>query len=733
MSQNPTPDRLVLVDDDPIARLLTRAALEERGFTVDEAEDGASAIALVDAVRPDVVVLDALMPGMDGFETCEALRHTPHGQHLPILMLTGLDDEQSVARAYEAGATDFFIKSTQWTLLAQRIRYILRSARMREELSRSQAKFAKAQRIARLGTWEWDFRNQMINVSDECFAQVDHPALSSGCVPEMAFYELVHEDDRDRFMDALRSSVVTGRLTHVEARLHSKGGSIRTMMFEAEAERDELGRAIKVHGVTQDITERKSAENQIRTLANYDALTGLVNRRMFSETFSLAIDNARLRGELLAALFVDLDRFKHINDTLGHAIGDELLKEVAERLQASVRDGRRSGGERSRDTVARIGGDEFTVLLTSLAAPDDAERVADRVLAAFQKPFSLAGQDCFVSASIGIAVYPRDGESADTLLRNADLAMYSVKEAGRNNVARYTSSLASVSRERLELESALHKAIERHELLLYYQPQIDSRTLKVVGAEALMRWKRGEKLISPADFIPLAHESGLIIPMGEWAIRTAALEAKRWIDEGHEPVAVAVNIPGSHFQKPNFVEMVRGHIVDVGLPAECMELEITETLLMENLNATLPKLTELKEMGVKLSVDDFGTGYSSLNYLSRLPIQQLKIDGSFVRDLDRGAQSQAIVAAIVAMAKSLNLDVIAEGVETQAQVKALNGHGCHLMQGYHYARPMPAAEFVRFRSEMRERETKLREAQLLEAYPRGMTNTGRILNLVRAG
>jgi diguanylate cyclase (GGDEF)-like protein len=732
MSQTQTPDRLVLVDDDPIARLLTRAALEERGFTVEEAEDGESAVELIDSVRPDVVVLDALMPGMDGFDTCEIIRGMPQGEHLPILMLTGLDDEQSVARAYEAGATDFFIKSTQWTLLAQRIRYLLRSSRMREELSRSQAKFAKAQRIARLGTWEWDFRNQMIFLSDECFA-LTGSCVTSGGVPEMSFYDLVHEDDRDRFMDALRSSIVTGKLAHVEARLAVKGGGYRTMMFEAEAEVDDVGRAVKVHGVSQDITERKSAENQIRTLANYDALTGLVNRRMFSEAFATAIEHARLKGELISALFVDLDRFKHINDTLGHAMGDELLKDVAERLQASVRDGRRTGNDRSKDTVARIGGDEFTVLLTNLAAPEDAERVAERVLAAFQKPFSLAGQDCFVSASIGIAVYPRDGENAETLLRNADLAMYSVKDAGRNSVARYTSDLTSVSRERLELESALHKAIERDELLLYYQPQIDSRTLKVVGAEALMRWKRGDKLISPADFIPLAHDSGLIIPMGEWAIRTAALEAKRWIDEGYEPIAVAVNIPGSHFQKPNFVEMVRGHIADVGLPSECMELEITETLLMENLNATLPKLTELKNMGVKLSVDDFGTGYSSLNYLSRLPIQQLKIDGSFVRELHRGAQSEAIVAAIVAMAKSLNLDVIAEGVETAEQVKALNGHGCHLMQGYHYARPMPAAEFVRFRSEMRERETERRNAQLLEAYPRGMSNTGRILNLVRAG
>jgi EAL domain-containing protein (putative c-di-GMP-specific phosphodiesterase class I) len=371
--------------------------------------------------------------------------------------------------------------------------------------------------------------------------------------------------------------------------------------------------------------------------------------------------------------------------------------EVASRLNRSVRD--HNLGGRNADMVARLGGDEFTIMLAGLESPADAEIVARRVLQILREPIRLVGQDCITSGSIGIAVFPRDGEDAETLLRNSDTAMYAAKANGKNNLQWYKPGLNAASKDRLILEHALHKALERNELVLHYQPQIDTRLGKIVGAEALMRWQRDGKLVPPGEFIPLAEEVGLIIPFGEWAIRTSVAQNRAWVDVGFEPLPIAVNIPGSHFERANFVELVQDVLKRQRLDAQYLELEITETTLMQNLAATLPALDALTALGIRLSVDDFGTGYSSLSYLRRLPIDTLKIDASFVRDLQKGSDNEAIVAAIIAMARSLNLRVIAEGVETYDQMCLLHAYGCHVMQGYYFSRPVPAVDFAAFRRE----------------------------------
>jgi diguanylate cyclase (GGDEF)-like protein len=688
MQTTPLSDLVLLVDDDPVARLLTASILVQHGFTVHEA---GSALDALDSFRqqvPDCVLLDAIMPGMDGFAACEELRRLPGGAQVPVLMLTGLDDEESIARAYEAGATDFFVKSTQWTLLAQRTRYLLRASHLRQELEQSRAKLAKAQRIAHLGTWEWNIRADEIAACDICLAILGMP-LGASPMPASAFLGCIDASDQARAREALQRLTTDATPVEMEFRVRGAGGHDGYIHLEAEAECDGAGKPQLIVGTAQDITLRKRSEEQIKALANYDNLTGLPNRRLFAERFESAIAHARQHSGRLAALFVDLDRFKQINDTQGHRAGDALLCDVAERLNRCVR-----GGNGEGDVVARLGGDEFVVLLTQVSEPQQAHRVAERILAALRKPFIISGHENFISASVGLAHFPEDGEDADSLLSNADAAMYTVKAQGRNDVRAYRPEFNLADRQRWEMDRELHKALERGELELHYQPQVDARTGLIPGVEALMRWNHGGRTIAPSEFIPIAEENGLIVPFGEWALATAANQAAAWQRQGLGPVRVSVNIPGAHFQKPGFAELVQRVLERANLPGCLLEIEITETMLVQDVSATLATLKGLQDLEVRLSIDDFGTGYSSLSYLQRFDIDQLKIDRSFVTDMLPDSDNETITAAIIAMAEALKLEVIAEGVETREQVQLLQRRGCHLMQGYYFSRPLPATQMT---------------------------------------
>ncbi len=724
--------RVLLVDDDAVARLLTASALAQRKWDVIEADGGAQALEAFAQYRPDVVVLDALMPEIDGFTTCERLRRLPGGEHVPVLMLTGLDDEESIARAYEAGATDFFVKSTgQWTLLSQRLRYMLRAARMREELAASQAMLSKAQRIARLGSWEWDMSRRQVRLSDECFA-IAGLTRQEEPLADWFLWTRVLDDERPRIEELFREAVAgTGQL-NFECRIVRPNGQLRMVHVEAEIDRDERGCAVALHGVLQDITERKQAEDQIRQLANFDSLTGLPNRRYFRDQFAVSLERARENGTCVAVLFIDIDRFKQINDTLGHQVGDQLLREVARRLHVAVRENdtvaraaagvpdgalvaapaggnsvARLGGDEFTllltdladpaavgNSVARLGGDEFTLLLTDLADPAAVGRVAPRLLEVLRQPIACGGHEVFVTASIGVALFPQHGDDVETLLRKADIAMYAVKDAGRNGWQIFDDAMNTATAERWRLETALHRAIERNELVLHYQPKVDAVDGCVVGAEALMRWKRGDDLVAPAEFIVLAEETGLIVPITEWAFDEVCREVAAWRAAGITPVPVSINVSSRHLQRADLVAPVQRALAASGLPPGLIEVELTETVLMHNLATALPLLQALKELGVSISIDDFGTGYSSLAYLKRLPIDTLKIDRSFVRELESSDDNAAIVAAIIAMSRSLKLRVVAEGVETRGQMQRLVDEGCRLMQGWLFARAMPADEFA---------------------------------------
>jgi diguanylate cyclase (GGDEF)-like protein/PAS domain S-box-containing protein len=693
----PEQPRVLLVDDDEVNLLLTCVALRERGFTVMEATSGERAIRILADWLPDVVVLDAIMPGLDGFQTCRELRVLPGFESLPVLMLTGLDDDASITRAYEAGATDFFVKSTQWSLLAGRLRYLLRASRTRVELERSKSRLARAQDLARMGSFDWKRGS-----GGPTFSVEGLRVFGLGPGDPLSFRALLRmlpEDDRSSLLELLHEAMEHSTVLATDLSAKLVDGRQRIVHVEAEPEFNEHGNLIGYTGIVQDVTDRRMAEDRIRHLANFDTLTGLPNRRQLIWRAERALEQGRRLGHQVALLLIDLDRFKVINDTLGHHAGDELLMEVSRRLRSCVRHsdqvldssietmGARS--HRSLEAVGRLGGDEFVALLPEVADERDAERVATRILDLMREPIFVGGQECFVTASVGIALYPRDGTTVADLLRNSDVAMYSVKSAGRNAATLYHPNLAGQGRQKIELESALHKAIERHELVLHYQPKIDVRAARMVGAEALMRWRRGGVLVPPSDFIPLAEETGLITPLSEWAIREAARQARLWQENFGFTESIAVNLPSRLFERTDLVEYIHNAVTTYSVPHHSIELEITENSLMKDLQNVIPALHRLNEIGVEISIDDFGTGYSSLAYLTALPISELKIDRSFVRDLGMTPQSSAVVTAIIALARSLGLRVVAEGVENLRQMEVLHRLGCGIMQGFLFSRPQP--------------------------------------------
>lgn len=439
--------------------------------------------------------------------------------------------------------------------------------------------------------------------------------------------------------------------------------------------------------VLRDFTERKRSEERLNHLATHDPLTNLPNRRMLSEILAKTLPRHQRHKRLVAVMFLDLDRFKIINDTLGHDVGDGLLKGVAKRLVDLVREG---------DTVVRMGGDEFVLILTDVAEMQDPSRVAQRILDSLSKPFAVEGHELFITTSIGISLFPGDGENPETLLKNADAAMYRAKEQGKNNYQYYSSNINAKASERLSMENSLRHALERGEFLLHYQPRVDLATGRIFGAEALIRWQHPERgLVSPAEFIPLAEETGLIVPIGEWVLRTACAQNKAWQTAGLSSFRVAVNLSGQQFQEKKLVEMVLRALRESDLSPRFLELELTESIIMKNAEQTIGTLCKFHGMGIEIAIDDFGIGYSSLNYLKRFPISRLKIDQSFVRDITTDPDDSAIVAAIITMAHSLKLKVVAEAVETSDQLEFLRQLQCDEIQGYLFSRPLPPEEMTK--------------------------------------
>ncbi len=473
-----------------------------------------------------------------------------------------------------------------------------------------------------------------------------------------------------------------GSVRDVPYQMVKKDGSLIDVLISACSECDEQGGIICSLAGVVDVTELKKAEAEAMRLAHYDTLTGQPNRFLLQDRLGHALEHAHREGETVGVLFIDLDHFKWVNDTLGHAFGDQLLKMVAGRLQNCARKG---------DTVARLGGDEFVVVLCDSNSQEDPSHFAKRFLDALAQPIHLEGKEIHNSGSIGIAIYPMDGRDVDTLLRNADIAMYAAKESGRNNYQFYSSEMNALSIDKMNMESNLRRALKNEEFFLEFQPQLDLSGAGIVGFEALIRWQDPVAgRIMPKDFIPLAEESGLICQIGEWVLRTACRQAQDWRKSGQPPVRIAVNVSGKQFRQHDFMDMLEEVLNDTGFNASDLEIELTESVVMDNIEGSVGTLTDLKMRDIHLAIDDFGTGHSSLTYLKHFPFDRLKIAQEFVRDIPDDPEDMAIVQAIVAMAKSLKLGVIAEGVENKAQLDFLRSRRCNEMQGFYFSPPLPA-------------------------------------------
>ena len=685
----PPPRGLVLVaDDDPVMRLLMRQMLTQVGLDVIEAEDGVQALASYKHSGPDLVMLDVDMPALDGFAVCREIRRQEVGGTVPIIMVTGDDELEAVTRAYEVGATDFISKPINWPILGHRALYVLRAS----------------DAIARLRIADAHNRAVLAAIPDTFFRlnregfyldyEQGHDASAgfsiSDCVGSH-IGDVLPSEIAARLLDKAHAVLATQHIGSVDYTLKHENS---TRHFEA---RLVATGADEVLGLVRDISERKRTEEQIRRLAYCDSLTGIPNRQAFLETLERELLRSKEHDKKFAVLFMDLDAFKRINDTLGHDVGDHLLKVVSERLRETIRPSdlvlraeHEFEASFGGSNLARLGGDEFTILIPDLERVEDALNVAHRVKEAMRRPFMIEAHEIFVTASIGISLYPEDGEDCNSLLKYADTAMYHAKNCGKNNAKLYSSSLTMEIMSHVKMEVGLRKALQNNELYLLYQPQIDVPSTQIVGVEALVRWRHPERgIISPTEFIPLAEETGLIVPIGEWVLRTACNQAKAWQSDGGRAIRMAVNLSAKQFKDENLMQIVLSALADTGLDARLLELELTEGTLMDDARATMVTLEQLRGIGVYLSIDDFGTGYSSMNYLKRFDVRALKIDKSFIAGLPQDMENAAITRAIIAMAHGLKMVVVAEGVETDEQLLMLEEYGCDMAQGYFLGHPSP--------------------------------------------
>jgi diguanylate cyclase (GGDEF)-like protein len=680
--------QILVVDDDRLLRDIAAATLEAAGFLVRVAAGGHAAVAECGRAMPDLLIMDVDMPEGDGYQACAEIRTLPGGRDVPIVMATGHDDAASIHLAYEAGATDFVIKPINWPLLVHRVRYVLRGARTIEALRWSEQKNSALLRAIPDGILLVD--------RDGTIRQWLSPILGlaapsrQGAAPEQAAPQHVRE--------VFPAASLDEALRCLETTLDGSASAFEFALGEPDQRRHLECRYLphatgQVLAIVRDITQRKLTEAHIHRLAYFDSLTGLPNREWIGDYLGRSLrEAASLRGEV-ALLFVDLDQFKRINDTLGHGTGDALLKQVGERLTTALSESGLPG------QLARVGGDEFIAVLTGATRAVDAERVAERIRATLAVPFRQNGYELVVTPSIGIALFPEHGADAQTLLKNADGAMYEAKASGRNQFRLYSSVVHARAVKRLSLEMELRRAFETDALDVYYQPQYDARELKLAGAEALLRWFHPERgQIPTQDLVTVAEETGLIAEIGRWTLERVCQDLKRWRSRNLAAPAIAINVSGRDFARPDVPLRLSAVVEAARLPASLFELELTEGVLMQDVEGGQRSLQALKEFGFALAIDDFGTGYCSLNYLKRFPLDTLKIDRTFINDITRCEEDAAIVRAIIGLGHNLDLKLVAEGVETGEQLEFLRRERCDLIQGFFMSQALPAQAFERLLS-----------------------------------
>ncbi len=687
--------RVVVADDDEATRYIIAETLGHEGFEVVPAATGAEAIEHCEARRPDLVLLDVEMPGLDGYSACEAIRSAPDGGYRPVVMVTSHDDRDSIDRAYEAGATDFISKPISWPLLGHRLRYILRNAGNLQKL---------------VDTLD-ENRALLTALPDNIFVVsgegriVEH--LRGAAAPAPVAREALPADAGDALIAELFPE--THRVA-VHASIQGAMANRRTSALEFQPDADYPDRwsecrfvrhgRDRVLAILRDISDRKRDEQRIHRLAFYDALTGLPNRTLFHETTAKALTGGATN---VAVFAIDLDRFKRINDTLGADVGDATLVEVSRRLQdqlVSIDRYQRAGDREIQHCLACLGGNVFALMVAGDFNATSAARVARQLGGRIARPMNIAGHEFVITATVGVALSPMHGSTVEHLLRNAEIARGEARAIGSNTTRVYRSSMDEGQSGGLNLENELRQALSNDRLEVHYQPKVDAQSGELVGAEALLRWtdkRRGR--IPPAEFIPLAEEAGLIVELGNWLVDSVCAEIAEWQRRGLRPGRIAVNLSGQEFVLGDPLATLTRAVQRAGISSSDLELEITESVLMSDIRSVLLTLYRLRDAGFSLAVDDFGTGYSSLSYLQQFPVDVLKIDAQFVRHIDDDPDSRAICTSIIALAHSLRLKVVGEGVETAAQRTFLHASGCDTLQGFLTGRPMTVDDFTRLLEE----------------------------------
>lgn len=689
--------KILIVDDDPVVLKSLKDLLAIRGFNPDAAIGGQEAICQLDQNNYDLILLDLHMPYVNGHDVMAHIR--TNKIKTSVIIVSGETSFEAAKNACSQGAYDFLRKPYATDELIITINNALKEKRLQKQNTFMQKQLTESERLHRY----------IVNTSPDIIYILDHDGhftfinerietllgFSKEEIVGKHYSFLVHHDDMEQAKYVFNERRIGTRAAkNIELRLKCKDdGNTRHFnnrslpielsamgMYQGESESGNS--YMGTYGVARDVTERKIAEDTISFQAYHDLLTKLPNRALLNDRLSLAISQAKRDDDILAVMFLDLDRFKNINDSLGHMIGDELLQQVSVRLKDCIREG---------DTLARFGGDEFTLMLPKLHnGRDDASKLAEKITNTLKQPFIVDGHELYVSASIGIALYPQDGNNIDNLIKHADVAMYHVKGQGKNGYQFYSNEMNVPYIEKLSLDTGIHRALDNNEFNLVYQPQINLRTGEIVGVEALLRWEHPEHgIISPAEFIPFAEESGLIVDIGLWVLKTACAELSRWRVAGLPEIRMAINVSARQLMEQHIVDDVLKVLKDYDIPGHCIELEITENAIMNDMDSVICKLKELSSHKIAIAIDDFGTGYSSLSYLHKLPIHTLKIDRTFLKESRINKGDNTIINTIVAMAKGLGLNVIAEGVESQAQLEYLREIECSEAQGYLFGKPLP--------------------------------------------
>jgi len=694
--------KILIVDDEVLHQHSLMELMTQHGYEVDSANNGTEAIAKLKNDNISLILLDLNMGGSNGEEVMHFI--TEEKINTTIIVVSGETSFEAAENAIKHGAYDFIRKPYSIDNLLNSVNNAVKKRLLEAENLKMQSQLRESEKLHRY----------IVNKSPDIVYILDSQGrftFINKRVETLLGYkmkdvigrhytDLIHEDDLDKAQFKFNERRTGKRASiNIELKLKCKNNDqvrnfdnrllpieINSVGVYKSQDTSDDRKFIGTYGIARDITDRIEAEEIIRFQAYHDMLTRLPNRTLLKDRLHQAIAHAKRNKNNLSVMFLDLDRFKVINDTLGHMVGDKLLQAVAMRLRHCLREG---------DTLARIGGDEFTLLLPEVHSKNDAQIIASKIIKSLKMPFKIDSHELFVSTSIGISQYPEDGQTMESLIKHADIAMYSVKGKGKNGYEFYHVDMLDVYSKHLSLENDLRRAMDDNQFKIYYQPQINIETNEVVAMEALIRWQHPERgLISPSEFIELAEETHLIKEIGDWVLENACAELKRWRSMGLSNVRIAVNVSSIQLEQDDFVEKVLDILQRNEIPGDHLEIEITENTLMHDTDDGIQKLTELSNNEIKIAIDDFGTGYSSLNYLKRLPIDTLKIDQSFVRDMSNSEEDSSIIKAIIAMAKGLNLNIISEGVETEAQLEQLKAWRCKNMQGFLFGRPMPDTQAI---------------------------------------